>query len=326
LSPTKPSNGADQATRIARIQELGTQRQWDDYHHALDGMLAAPSLVFGPAFCRAVNRTPDPARRRELLERIALRMSRKTGAFSAAGTETYLAVLAALGREDDLARIRVELAPLLSSDAATYYDRRDAVRRDAQLSYSQVWCLGLSRTGTTSLHQYLCKAGILSAHFLNPFEHRLIDRTDARVFDAVSDTSAVHIARRHGIPTGVRIIFQSREFRTWRPSFLRHFNALFATEDADFAALKDMFHSREIFAWGEPWCEIHEDLYFRHNTLKQAFEAHRDWIVGVAVNSEGRFLTLELEEQKKSEKLAQFLGIEPGIQFPRLNVGHDDDG
>jgi hypothetical protein len=289
----------------------------------LRALLAQPHFVFGPGYLRAVNRSPDRAIRHALLEAALSRMPPERAKFTRATAETCLAALVALGREDELAQRRKALTPLLSQEAVLYYDRREAVGRNPAASFSTVWCLGLSRTGTTSLHQFLQRSGMLAAHFMNPIAFRLIDRADTRIFDVVSDTSAVHLARLHAMPPTARIIFQTRDFKSWRASFLRHFNGLFGMENADFGAMKALFHSGAAFGWGKQWFDIHEEIYFRFDTLRQAYDAHGRWVAQLVGERPDGVLTLDLDDADKGGKVARFLDIAPGLPFPRANAGRD---
>ena len=53
---------------------------------------------------------------------------------------------------------------------------------------SKVFCIGLSRTGTTSLHHILLDLGLKSVHFCDFINHEDPDFNRCREFDAFGDT------------------------------------------------------------------------------------------------------------------------------------------
>src|SRR5207248_10044358 len=151
----------------------------------------------------------------------------------------------------------------LSKKAVSYYGRLVAIIRHPERTFNKVWCVGLSKTGTTSLHRYLHSAGMMGGHFHNPFTGDLMDLLDTRILDAVSDSSAAYFARIAGVTPNSNLIFTSRNFATWENSFVHHFSRELGGTVPDFNQMKRRFYSGDKFALGGNWFSMHQDIYFR---------------------------------------------------------------
>lgn len=294
---------------------------WDPFHRLLWGELADPACPIDRPLLHMVNRSPEPGIRLALLDAMRRRLEGRWETLTGAAATVWLALLRCLGAHDAVATGLATLRPSLPRAAATFFTR--AVERRAGHDTARqptAWCLGLSKTGTTSLDAYCQGQGLLAGHYLNDILGLLLDEEDLELFDIVSDTPVVHLAMTRGIQKARPLIVTQRPYETWAPSFLGHFSRIFGEKLMTFEDLKRCFHRREAHSYGERWREIHETLYFRHRCLRDAFEAHASWIADAGRSLATPIVTLRLDAPDKAEVVSAFLGPGTPVQpYPHTN-------
>ena len=173
----------------------------------------------------------------------------------------------------------------------------------------KVFVIGLTRTGTTSLHEALQMLGLLSAHFINPLSQELINERDIALFDALSDTPVSWrfeaLYRRY--PTA-RFIYTTRPLEAWAASMLKH---LYWSHSArDFADFRNSLDQAEEFPHGEALREIYKSLYGGHDTPQAAYLAYDKRVRAFfAAHPEARLLEMNIFAGDGWDKLTRFLGL-----------------
>ena len=190
----------------------------------------------------------------------------------------------------------------------------------------KVFGIGLSRTGTTSLHRALLTLGYRSAHWINPYTNHILGISDYYYFDAITDinTAAVFESLFFAFPNA-KFIYTERDVEEWAASIAWHYDA----ETPKSVARR--FHHipvTERSAKGPPHERsselhfIHHTLYLNHSTWVQAYEKH-DYRVRefFRIHGRDRLLTLHLSHEKHPwERLCTFLDQNaPNIPFPNAS-------
>lgn len=293
-------------TLLPCLHLMDAQRDWVGYRRALETTLASDAPQASRVILHRIAHCPDPDVRQALRYRMAKTLQPQAESLEGIPASVFLALLHLLGREAELRDAHALLQSRLPADDRLYWHRVLGMR-DGGAPHNRVWALGLSKTGTTSLHEYCQRLGLLSAHWINPFLGTLIDRTDADIFDVVSDTPVVHLARQDGAPAGRLLIGTTRGFEAWARSYLAHFSENFALDAADFDTLRRVFERDEPFRFGAPWRAVHHELYFRFGSLQEAYDYHVAWTAELACQGLP-FLELPIEAEGKARLVSDFIG------------------
>ncbi len=312
------SGGASRGTRMRGdnyLMQLVRKREWPKYYRYLESIFSDATLGVKPDIVKYVNMCADPAIARTFLQNILTRHP-PVNVNKDSACAIY-AVLRSLGRNDDIIADYGRTRHLFPKQHKIYFDRLVLRSDESKKLKPRIWCLGLSRTGTTSLHHYLSQSHLMSAHWVSSSSQNLIDIIDTQIYDAVSDTSAVYLARKFGIDEGSTVIATTRSFDSWECSFIQHFKRDLDTQTANFEDMKSIFYSGEQFSYGGRWFDIHHELYFRFATLREAYHEHQDWLKSLA--EENRLLFVDLDDNEKGLKMSRFLGLEGQKAFPKLN-------
>jgi hypothetical protein len=182
----------------------------------------------------------------------------------------------------------------------------------------KVFEIGLSRTGTSSLHAGLRQLGYHSVHWLNPISHDLIQSKDFLLFDAFSDICVSHQFEwlYHTYPNS-KFIYTTRDVQSWRISLQSHYERMHA--DGALQSLRTAaYKSRFRNAGGE----MDNNLYARHDSWENAYRAFdtrvRSFFDGPRSD---RFLELAVVKGEGWNTLCPFLGHPtPDKAFPYLNA------
>jgi hypothetical protein len=306
------------ALALIALDGLG---DWDGYAALLDGALRDPTTRPDRTLLMSINSLPDPALRQAFLARLADAMAEGAVELRGHAAAVHLSVLHLLGRRQEFKAAHARAADRLPRDASRFFARLRAAREGAPPP-NRGWALGLSKTGTTSLNDYADRLGLLAAHWTNPALCRLLTREDADLFDLVSDTPIAFMARRDGLPPGRPAIVTTRGFEGWERSWLGHFRRMQNCPEPSFERLRDLFRRGGPCRFGQAWRDIHEELYFRFDSLREAYDAHRDWLerlgrAGVHVAE------LPLEADDKAARAAAFLAVQRAdLPYPHANRAH----
>jgi tetratricopeptide (TPR) repeat protein len=307
-------------TLLPCLHLMDAQRDWATYRQALEAVLAGEAPQGSRILLHRIAHCPDPEARQALRHRMAETLRPRAEGLEGVPASVFLALLHLLGRDREWRDAHGLLQGRLPAEDRLYWGRVLAMR-DGGAPCNRAWALGLSKTGTTSLHEYCRRLGLLSAHWINPFLGTLIDRADADVFDVVSDTPVVQLARQGGPPAGRLLIATTRGYEAWARSYLAHFSENFAIDAADFDTLRRVFDGGGPFRFGAPWRAIHQELYFRFGSLREAFEHHEAWTAGLARQGLP-LLHLPIEAEGKARLVSDFLGL--GVAaggYPHANRG-----
>ncbi len=310
---------SDHALRLAVFRRVLC---WPEHGKALRDRVADARQSPDIWTLSQIHTNPDPHLREELLQAICGRLQPRMAELRSNEAAIFLAALHGLKLEAKLRGAFAGLRDRLSPDARMYFERLIDADGIGARKEQTIWCLGLSRTGTTSLHEQLGRLGLLSAHWTNPITGNLLGAEDAEIFDAVGDISIVHHAMQHGVDPSRNIIVTTRDFDTWEKSFLAHCASVFAQRFSTYDALRESFYGRALSAhpYGSQWFDLHHELYFRHAALRMAYESHRDWIASLAARTSRPPLILPVEAGDKAERLAEYFGVTGAVfEYPHAN-------
>ncbi len=190
----------------------------------------------------------------------------------------------------------------------------------------KVFCIGLSKTGTTSLRAALERLGLVSAHWADPLTNTLLGPEHAPLYDGFCDVTVAWrfeaMRRRH--PEG-RFILTRRPLAAWERSFRRHYARAHGTGDP--ARLRALLSRPDRFHWGEEWRALQTGLYFRHASLAGAWAAHEARVAAAFRGSPDALLTFSLSEGDGWPELCGFLGLPvPDAPFPWDNAAPELGG
>jgi hypothetical protein len=156
---------------------------------------------------------------------------------------------------------------------------------------------------------------------INPQLYTLVTRDDADIFDVVSDTPLVHLARTLGVPEGRSVVHTTRNYHDWEKSYLYHFRRLLGVTKGKFPDIKDRFLSLSEFRYGAMWKDIHTVLYFQFDSLREAYDYHHDWVRSLANKGTPVLeLPLELPNEVKAKLITRFIGqSDTMVPYPESN-------
>jgi tetratricopeptide (TPR) repeat protein len=183
----------------------------------------------------------------------------------------------------------------------------------------KVFVIGLSRTGTTSVHQALTTLGFGGLHWVNPLTGRLPGEVDLHLFDAFSDINIAAqfetLAERY---PASRFIWMQRPVEAWVRSVSAHYEQRNGVRSP--GELRYRRHSGHFEGQSG---EIHESLYAGHSSWADAyaaFDSRVECYFGALPHD--RLLRLSITEGDGWEVLCPFLGCEePVVPFPHANAG-----
>lgn len=192
-------------------------------------------------------------------------------------------------------------------------------KRCPDFSAPKIFVIGLSKTGTTSLHQALLILGRSSVHWTNPVTCRLLDAQDLVLFDACSDTGISYQFERlyYAFPNA-RFIHTQRPVESWQRSFVRHYQHMrFGESFADMQARTGKLRKG---SYGLEMDMINHTLYFNMASPADAYQAHDDRVRRFFADKADRLLTMNIFEGDGWDKLCAFLGqAVPDRPFPHGN-------
>ena len=188
------------------------------------------------------------------------------------------------------------------------------------LEKEKIFAIGLSRTGTTSIHKGLETLGYNAAHFFNPITRSVLQDTDYYLFDAFSDTPACVSFERlfYRFPNS-KFILTKRKMTGWLDSIKNHMISIRGTDDLSELRKSSYYEN----SGNKPmYGDFDKELYFQHESFQAAFESfHRrveDFFVG---SKSDRFLTLDLSDGSSWDPLCRFLRKDlPSVAFPWVNA------
>ena len=160
---------------------------------------------------------------------------------------------------------------------------------------SKVFGIGLSRTGTTTLHNILLQLGYQSNHFVN----ELLPPTDWDVlnnYDAFIDTPVPFFFKRcYELCPGGKFILTTRDKQEWLSS------------------MKWMFsQGKIIWSWDKTIQQYHQDFYgtksFNRNILSEHWDQFHREVKLFFKDKSNALLEINLNKEINVKELCLFLG------------------
>jgi hypothetical protein len=178
----------------------------------------------------------------------------------------------------------------------------------------KVFGIGLSRTGTTSLHLALILLGIPAVHYpvvaggrwlSGDFSAQEIDP-----FDAYTDVpTGVFFRELHKTHPKAKFVYTRRNKGKWLKSCERHFRGRPSSSLSAYAKCV------RLATYGI--------LNFEENRFANVFDAHEHQIYEYFSAYPDQFLTIDLDTGPNMNALAQFLGASTSMEgWPRISTPH----
>lgn len=192
--------------------------------------------------------------------------------------------------------------------------------QDNDAATSKIFCIGLSKTATTSLNEALNLLDYLSAHWANPVTGKLLDDEDIPLFDSLGDTPISYRFEElyHSYPNA-RFIYTRRDTAQWEQSVLRHYAASHRNRQAqNFESFAHCNRHAQEFSYGERSRTLSNALYFNNHSFADAYHdfdrrVHRFF----ADKPAARFLEIDITGGDGWDKLCPFLAKAiPDMPFP----------
>ena len=186
-------------------------------------------------------------------------------------------------------------------------------------SAEKIFVIGLSRTGTSSIHNALAALGFRSVHWENPLTFGVLDSFDYSLFDAFSDISvSAEFESLHYRFPSARFIWTRRPIDAWVRSVANHYeNATGVTRPAQ------LLQSGRAQLFGGRLGAIHASLYGNHESWEATYAAYEQRVSSFfADKPEAKLLEISITEGEGWEAISAFLEVpSPETPFPHLNLG-----
>ena len=182
----------------------------------------------------------------------------------------------------------------------------------------KVFGIGLSKTGTVSLHEALSFLGYRSLHWRNTITLKLISPNDFFDFDAFSDTSVCYnFEYLYFTFPNAKFIYTERPIKDWARSFIKHFNELGETFEEMVANMNKIKDKK----YGQAWDISHKSLYFNYASPEIAYTTFDERVNAFFSNkAPDKLLKLNIFKDDSWSKICHFLEKDiPNIPFPHRN-------
>ena len=182
---------------------------------------------------------------------------------------------------------------------------------------AKVFCIGLSKTATSSLDAALKTLGLRTLHWANPYTKALISDEDLFLFDGFSDIGiACQFERLYDTFPNSRFIYTTRPIEGWARSIASHYRRVHGVTD-----VKDLRQPAFQQRFNGVAGAAEMNLYGRHDSWEAGY---RDFDGRVrrffADKPAGTLLELAICDGDGWEKLCPFLGTPvPHAPFPLKN-------
>lgn len=183
---------------------------------------------------------------------------------------------------------------------------------------AKIFCIGLSKTGTSSLDSALKTLGLRTLHWTNPYTKGLISDQDLFLFDGFSDIGiSWQFERLYDRFPNARFIYTTRPLEGWVRSITLHYARLHGIREPRELrqpALQQRFHGAAGLA--------EMNLYGRHESWDASYREFDRRVRNFFDDKpSSKLLELAICEGEGWEKLCGFLGVpEPDTRFPVSNT------
>lgn len=181
------------------------------------------------------------------------------------------------------------------------------------LKNRKVFCIGLSRTGTTSLHLALVACGLSGVHYSSPIAMRWLNGDyspdTTKGFQTFSDVPvAVYFKQLAETHPDALFIYTRRDPEKWLASVERHYQT--TPPPSQYSILRDYVRAA---AYGS--------ILFSRSRYLDKFHEHEEHVTSFFRDQPEKLLTLETTELSWGP-LETFLGVEApkNLSFPRLKT------
>jgi tetratricopeptide (TPR) repeat protein len=183
----------------------------------------------------------------------------------------------------------------------------------------KVFCLGLSRTGTTSMAAALTALGFHTLHWLNPLTREVMCADDLYLFDGFTDTPVcMNFENYYSMFPNSKFIYTVRPFRSWVKSMNNHFSRYWGY--SNFADLKVAMAQSSKWPFGAQYSDIHLSLYFNFKDYEEAYNTYDQRVRRFFQDKpKDRFLEFDVAAGGWAELCAFTDRPKPSTPFPWLN-------
>lgn len=196
-----------------------------------------------------------------------------------------------------------------------------------KLKYSdtaqKVFCIGMNKTGTTSIEHFLIELGykmapqILSEKFISDWYNRDFDNIIqfAKKYNGFQDRPwnlpYIYVILDHYFPNSKFILTIRDDSKEWFDSMVRFQTKLLGkgrTPTPD--DLKKHKYNYEGYIWDAQQMVYHADIHGLYNekVYCEIYERYNKDIVEYFISKKSQLLVINLKEENASEKLHKFLG------------------
>lgn len=242
---------------------------------------------------------------------------------AAVAAAAELGLLLALGERSRFVARQAEVDGLL--DAPTAMLARRAAERlsapaDTVFGEAKVFCIGLSKTGTSSIAEALTRLGYDTGHWSHPLTHQLIGDFEVHLLGAVADiTVACRFEQLYYQYPNARFILTERPLADWRASYLDHYGREMWAPTM--AAIKERGRALDDFGYLFDSLAAHYGLVLHHDDPVAAYAAHQRRVGQFFADKEpGKLLRFDVFSGDGWPELCRFLDRpEPAAAFPWAN-------
>lgn len=187
---------------------------------------------------------------------------------------------------------------------------------------SKVFCIGLSKTGTTSLDSALRALRFRTVHYdftnLNRIANGDIEVNDLKDIDAISDiTVALNYKKLDSLFPGSKFIFTERDMDSW----------LISCEKSFSKDILKRYHTPREKNKLSIFKKVYNTSYYDKDKFIKAYIKHKEDVEKYFKNRTGDILFFNIFEGDEWDKLCGFLRgkIIEKKPFPNLNKSEKDD-
>lgn len=185
----------------------------------------------------------------------------------------------------------------------------------------KIFCIGLSKTATSSVGKSLEMLGYASVHWRNPITSKVLTHTDIHSFDAFSDISiSYNFEYLYYAYKNSKFIYTVRDIGDWLTSFERHYEKFFGASTIENIRRRHR-HSKRYGS--QVWLDSHYALYLSARDPIEAYVRHENRVLDFFRDKpRSRFLNLDVFAGNAWPEICEFMGSEKAKKkqdFPWLN-------
>ncbi len=184
----------------------------------------------------------------------------------------------------------------------------------------KIFCIGLSKTGTTTLTTALRMLGFHAMHFVNSLTREVLRVEDAYLCDGLTDTPVCVFfeALYHMFPNS-KFIYTVRALENWEASFTAHYR--YYHNSSGFDGIGEILSTRGAATRGQERAAIYASLFAGHGNAIAAYRAFDARVRGFfGRHDASRLFELDIAAGAGWPQLCAFLDRPvPAAAFPWRN-------